>query len=73
MASGNVEEDEGWQQVQHKSKKRIDHPIFKKLCIASGEVNSLSKKEIQARLKAEGLPSRYPVLKLLYNVIHIFL
>ena len=62
MASENVEEEDGgWQEV--KSKKRIDHPIFKKLCIASGEVNSLSKKQIQARLKAEGLPSRYILYK----------
>ena len=64
MASGDFEgEDEEWQEVKS-TKKRIDHPIFKRLSIASGEVNSLSKKQIQARLKAEGLPSRYQYLTL---------
>ena len=62
MARGNAEEDEGWQEVKY-TKKDTRHPIFQKLCIASGEVNSLSKKQIQARLKAEGLSSRYLVLK----------
>lgn len=68
MASGNAEEeDEGWQEVKS-TKKRVDHPIFKKLCIASGEVNSLSKKQIQARLKAEGLPSRYILPRPLHTI-----
>lgn len=58
MAVGCTEADEGWQEVKS-TKKRVDHPIFKKLCIASGEVNSLSNKQIKARLKAEGLPTRY--------------
>lgn len=62
MAIGNVEGDEGWQEVKS-TKKRIDHPVFKKLCIASGEVNDLSKKQIQARLKAEGLFSRYSFIR----------
>lgn len=56
--SGDVDDEGGWQEVRH-PKKRTDHPVFRKLCIASGEVNSLSKKQIQARLKAEGLSNRY--------------
>lgn len=63
MAMESVEEDEGWQEVTS-TKKRIDHPIFKKLCIASGEVNDLSKTQIQERLKAEGLSARYSLLTL---------
>ena len=58
MAMGGTEEDEGWQEVKS-TKQRVHHPIFKKLCIASGEVNSLSNKQIKTRLKAEGLLSRY--------------
>jgi len=51
--------DQEWQEVKHKSKERTSHPIFKKLCIASGEVNSLSKGQIKERLKALGLTSKY--------------
>ena len=54
--------EQEWQQV--KSKERISHPIFKKLCIASGEVNNLSKPEIKDRLKTLGLASKYVIYHL---------
>ena len=57
MACGSAEEEEEWKVVKS-TKKHVDHPIFKKLCIASGEVNSLSNGQIKARLKEEGLLSR---------------
>ena len=55
MACGHVEESsqEEWKVVKSINKD-VDHPIFKKLCIVSGEVNSLSNGQIKARLKEEG-------------------
>jgi len=66
MASCAPSEDDQavgeWQVVKRSSQKeRINHPVFKKLCIASGEVNSLSKAEIKERLKALGLASKYVI------------
>ena len=58
MACGGGEEEDEWQEVKSTNKQHVNHPIFKKLCIASGEVNSLSKGQIRTRLKTEGLPSR---------------
>jgi len=59
---GGGEEEDEWQEVKSTKKQHVNHPIFKKLCIASGEVNSLTKGQIQARLKTEGLSSRYTIL-----------
>jgi len=54
-------DDQEWEEVKPKSKERTSHPIFKKLCIASGEVNDLSKGQIKERLKTFGLASRYKI------------
>ena len=71
MASGNAEEDEGWQEVKS-TKKDTRHPIFQKLCIASGEVNSLTIKQIKERLKTEGLSNRYLLYKSIASLIYFY-
>jgi len=61
MACGGGGEEDEWRGVKSTKKKYVNHPIFKKLCIASSEVNSLTKGQIQARLTTEGLSSRLRV------------